>query len=59
MPLTVGEHQAVLDIKRAAREFQDGVNRLVRLESMKAANLEALREGKEQKYTEEDFLNLL
>lgn len=59
MPLTVGEQQAVRDIKRAAREFQDSVDRLVRLESMKAANLEASKKGQDLPYTEQDFLKLL
>lgn len=52
--LTIGEENAVRDLKRSANTFLEAVNKLCKLESMKAANLET-----PGTYSEKDFLDLI
>lgn len=57
--LTIGEQNAVRDLKQASQRFLEAVEKEIKFESMKAANKEAERQGLEAKYKEQDFLDLL
>ena len=59
MPLTIGEIENTRKLEKASKTFADAVNRLIRLEAMKAANQERINRGESLAYSEESFLNLL
>ena len=52
--MTIGEENAVREIKRASIRFSESVEKLIKLEAMKAGNVE-----NPGKYKEEDFLKLI
>lgn len=57
--LTIGEIENTKKLLKAAETFKSGVEKLIRLEAMKAENKMREVRGESPAYSEEHFLELL
>ena len=57
--LTIGEIEHGKRIEKASKIFSEAVDKLIKLEAMKAANQERLSRGEALAYGEEAILGLL